>query len=256
MTAEDELYAEVAGELAGAAGGYLRNVIREPHVTCSVCGTPVQPEYSHCYVCNQHRSTAGIADLVVPLTYSIEGQQSYQVFRGYKDHPTAAVRAKHTWIIERLLFLGFVHHKRCIDRRVGAKVDRYLGIPSLSGRNGPHPFMQRTNELGLTHESPRLIAAPGATSARILSADQFALVPQDLDLSGRHVLIFDDTWTQGSRTQSAALQLRRHGAKHVSVMVMSRYLRPSYGNNAEFIRTRLGRDYDPTICPVTGGDCP
>ena len=176
LTTEDELYREVAGELAGAAGGYLRNVIREPHVTCSVCGTPVQPEYSYCYPCNQHRSTAGIADLVAPLTYCIEGQQSYEVFRGYKDHSTEAVRQKHRWIIERLLFLGFVHHKRCIDRIIGAKVDRYFGIPSLSGRDGPHPFMQMTNELSLTHESPRLVAAPGATSARILSADQFALV--------------------------------------------------------------------------------
>ena len=37
---------------------------------------------------------------------------------------------------------------------------------------------------------------------------------------------------------------------------MSRYLRPTYANNAEFMRTRLQRDYDPTVCPVTGGDCP
>ena len=139
---------------------------------------------------------------------------------------------------------------------IGAKIDRYLAVPSLSGRSGRHPFMQRTNDLGLTHESPRLVAAVGTTSARILSADQFALFPQDLDLSGKHVLILDDTWTQGSRTQSAALTLLRHGARYVSVMVMSRYLRPSYGNNAEFIRTRLRRDYDPAICPVTGGDCP
>jgi hypothetical protein len=41
----------------------------------------------------------------------------------------------------------------------------------------------------------------------------------------------------------------------VSVLVVSRYLRPGYGHNAEFIKKRLQRDYNPRICPVTGGDC-
>lgn len=63
--------------------------------------------------------------------------------------------------------------------------------------------------------------------------------------------------TRGSNTQSAALALRRHGAKYVSVMVMGRVLAPGYMNNAAFIRERLyGRDYDPYMCPVTGSDCP
>jgi orotate phosphoribosyltransferase len=71
-----------------------------------------------------------------------------------------------------------------------------------------------------------------------------------------HVMILDDTWTTGSRTQSAALALRRYGARYVTVMVISRYLRPRFDNNAEFITARLRPDYSPDICPVTGGDCP
>jgi orotate phosphoribosyltransferase len=76
------------------------------------------------------------------------------------------------------------------------------------------------------------------------------------NLSGRHILILDDTWTTGSNTQSAALTLRHAGADHVSVMVVGRWLSHTYGNNAEFIKTRLRRDYDPGVCPVTGGQCP
>ena len=67
------------------------------------------------------------------------------------------------------------------------------------------------------------------------------------------MLLLDDTWTSGSRTQSAALTLRRCGAAYVSVLVIGRYLKP--GPNAEFIKTRLHGDYDPYRCPVTGGGC-
>lgn len=259
MTAGDDLEAQVARELADRAGGYLRNVVRESMVTCQVCATPIDPQYTHCWRCNRHRHTPGIADLVVPLAYCIEGHQSYEVFRGYKDNPLLHIREKHMSILERLLFLGIVHHRRCIDKRVGARVDHSVAVPSLSGRTSPHPLVEKTISFGLTDDSLRLLAAPGAkaTSARVLSAGQFLVDPTDADLSGKHILILDDTWTAGSNTQSAALALRRHDARYVSVMVMGRYLVPGWGHNATFIKERLiGHDYDPHICPVTGGDCP
>ena len=94
-----------------------------------------------------------------------------------------------------------------------------------------------------------------ASAQRIISGSQFEIVPKR-SLSGEHVLVLDDTWTTGSRTQSAALTLHDAGADHVSVMVIGRWLSQTYGGNAEFIKTRLRRDYNPRICPVTGGDCP
>ena len=99
------------------------------------------------------------------------------------------------------------------------------------------------------------MAAPRAITDRIVSANQFEVVPKR-SLRGQHILILDDTWTTGSNTQSAALTLRQAGADHVSVMVVGRWFSPTFGNNAEFIKTRLRRDYNPSICPVTGGACP
>jgi orotate phosphoribosyltransferase len=75
-------------------------------------------------------------------------------------------------------------------------------------------------------------------------------------VQGHHVLVLDDMWTTGSNAQSAALALRRAGAAAVSVMVVGRWLNPSYGHTGEFIKTRLQRDYDPDMCPVTGASCP
>ena len=102
--------------------------------------------------------------------------------------------------------------------------------------------------------TPALVRSPAASRERIVGASQFVVQPTGTDLTGEHVLLLDDTWTSGSRTQSAALTLRRQGAAHVSVLVIGRYLKP--GPHAEFISTRLDRDYDPRRCPVTGGECP
>lgn len=257
MSDEIDRVAEVKKELARTAGGYLRNPIREQYVTCGTCTTPVDFErrFDRCWTCSQHHRTVGIADLVAPLTYSIEGDQSHFLVRHYKDNPDPAVRNRLGRVINRLLFLGIVLHQACIEERIGQAVNMRLAVPSLSGRRGVHPFVEMTRNMHATPETPLLVQASGASSERLFRADQFDLAPA-VDLSGKHVLILDDTWTRGSRTQSAALTLRRYGAKHVSVMVVSRYLKPGYAENAEFIRTRLRRDYNPRICPVTGGDCP
>ena len=56
--------------------------------------------------------------------------------------------------------------------------------------------------------------------------------------------------------QSAALAVRRAGAAAVSVMVVGRWLSTDRPLTTDFMATRLGRAYDPDICPVTGGQCP
>ena len=59
--------AEVRGALIAAAGGYLRNVVREPDVTCRICATPVDG-FDCCWRCQQEQRIDGLADVVAPLT--------------------------------------------------------------------------------------------------------------------------------------------------------------------------------------------
>jgi adenine/guanine phosphoribosyltransferase-like PRPP-binding protein len=98
------------------------------------------------------------------------------------------------------------------------------------------------------------MAAPDARCDRAIN-DKFVLRPATR-LDGQHMLILDDVWTTGSTAQSAALALRRAGAAPVSVMVVGRWLNPDRRGTADFIATRPHHDYDPDICPVTGGECP
>jgi len=247
--------AAVARSLVRRAGGYLRNPIRETGVTCGVCTTPVEG-FDRCFVCRSaYGATPGLADLVMPLTYGIAGAQSGFLLRAYKDSSDARVRQQQGLVINWLLYLAILAHEGCIGRRLGVAVERRLAVPSIRGRVGVHPFEVLTRQMNATRESPRLTVSQADTDGRVVSADRFVLDPET-DLTGQHVLILDDTWTTGANAQSAVLAARGAGAAAVSVMVVGRWLRPDFGNNAQFIKTRLARDYDPWICPVTGAECP
>ena len=71
-----------------------------------------------------------------------------------------------------------------------------------------------------------------------------------------HVLVIDDTWATGGRAQSLVLSLRDAGASHVSVLVLARWLNPAWQPTERYLAENPHVDFDPKICPVTGGDCP
>ncbi len=253
MTDAEAVRRELGKQLVQHAGGYLRNTVRAPLETCSVCTTPVDG-YPLCYKCNGDRQI-GIADLVVPLAYGISGMQSGKMLRHYKDDYSKEVRDSHTSIIGKALFLGIALHQKCIARTVGLDIGVRLTIPSLKGRDGIHPFEKIASDMNAVHAAPHLVASAGATSARDVDGTKFQLdLPSQV--AGQHVLLLDDTWTTGSRTQSAALAVRAAGATAVSVLVVGRWLEPNFGHNRKFIREKLTDDYDPWLCPVTGGACP
>jgi hypothetical protein len=69
-----------------------------------------------------------------------------------------------------------------------------------------------------------LAARPGGdTWARMLDPGRFR-VPRPL--TGAAVLLLDDTWTSGGTAQSAAVALKRAGARSVAVVVLGRHLPP------------------------------
>jgi hypothetical protein len=245
--------ARVRRALLHAAGGYLCNVIREPKITCRVCAGPVDG-FERCWRCEQARRIAGVADVVAPLTYAIAGTPSAALVRDYKNHPVRKMRESRSALINWLVGLGITRHERCIGAAAGSPISLRVVIPSLTSWPGVHPLAEIARTLGVLGEV-RLVATPTALCDGVVRADKFMLTPGS-GVEGRHVLVLDDMWTTGSNAQSAALALRRDGAAAVSVMVVCRWLNPSYGRTGEFVKTRLQRDYDPDICPVTGASCP
>ena len=231
-----------------SAGGYLRNPIREPDETCKVCTTPVDG-WSRCYVCSRVTSP-DVADATAFLTYAVRDKQSGYVMRGYKAPRPVK---EHVEIVAMMVWLALSMHQDCPAKLGRMPVTHWATVPSLPAKDGEHQLHHIVTSIGLGAEAT-LRAAADARYPRDVNPDHFMA---DNDLGDRsHVLLIDDTWASGGHAQSAAIALHRAGAARVSLLVVARWVNENFGDNAKFLRGLTGRDYDPAICPWTGGGCP
>jgi hypothetical protein len=249
--ADDRAVVRLRSALVATAGGYLHNPVRRELVTCAVCADPA-PVHPLCYRCRSNRgqSRVPLADATAFLTYAVPGRQSGYVMRGYKAMPPIG---EHRTIVALLAVLGLTQHGSCAGRLRSAPVTHWAAVPSLAGRPGEHPLRPIVRASAPGIELP-LSAASCVPLPRSVDPHHFrarAAVPPHA-----HVLIIDDTWVGGGHAQSAVLAARRAGARHVSVLVLARWLNEDYGENARFLADLAGRDYDPDLCPWTGAGCP
>lgn len=245
---ESEAEKRLQAAVIASAGGYLRNPVRQDRVTCAVCTTPIEARFSLCFACNGHRAHGGVADAVAPITYAVAMQQSGYVMRGYKAHPPVRDHYRLVWMFT---LLALSKHGRCAEVTVNAPVTHWAAVPSLPAKPTPHPF-RRIVAGSAPGTEIRLVAAPRPSAPRTLDANHYRA---DVRLpAGSHVLLLDDTWAKGGHAQSAALAVRRAGAGKVSIMVAARWIKREYADNARFLDGLP--DYDPDICPWTGGVCP
>ncbi|HEY2287882.1 MAG TPA: hypothetical protein VGH88_19245 [Streptosporangiaceae bacterium] len=246
---EPETIAQLSGALVSRGGGYLRNPVRQSRITCAVCTTPAAGQ-DRCFACRQHRAYDGLADASAFLTYAVADQQSGYLMRGYKAPQPAE---EHRAIVALLVIAGLAGHAPCPQVLAGRPVTHWASVPSLPAQPGEHPLRAIVSSLAPGQEA-RLAAAASARFPRDVNPHHFRA---DGPLpAGSHVLLIDDTWAGGGHAQSAALALRRAGAGRVSLLVVARWIRTDFGGNVEFLRELAGRDYDPQICPWTGGSCP
>lgn len=245
-------------------GAIMLNPVRKPHVTCETCCTPLpKSTFRTCWECSQqHRSGLPLADRVVALTYSIDGQQSNIDMHRYKDPMSDERRfASDAWQRLSLLVVGFgLWHSGCLESVARHPVSRLTTVPSLRGRPGPHPLTGLTDYLPSSWEELELKAAKRseiASDRRSLQPAHFS-VPDAASVKDRHIVVFEDTWVRGGHAQSASAALRAAGAAEVTVLSISRRLSPAFAPSRQFIETQLhdGREYDIDVCPVTGDSCP
>ena len=242
--------------LVAEVGGYLRNVVREPHVTCAVCTTPIKPAFDLCLRCrrDQQDFAAGLADLVVCVCYAIRGRQSGHLMHSYKD---LEAPARHNQTLLSYLMLAALDvHGGCIERQLGHDVDAWAFVPSVRiDRTGEHPLHVVAKRAGLALPEIELLTGECADpKQRTTSADRFTLAANS-HVRGRHVLLIEDTWTTGGNAQSAALTLRRGGATSVTIVALARWLKLEEPPTGAFVKSRLTADYDPLICPVNAPNC-
>jgi hypothetical protein len=247
---DQDALTRLSASLVARAGGYLRNPVRRERETCAVCARP-SAGAERCYPCRQQRGHAGLADATAFLTYAVAGRQSGHVMWGYKAAPTPI--EEHRTVVRLLVALGLAGHAACPGALAGAPVTHWATVPSLPAKPGEHPLHKLVAGLAPGREV-RLTAAAQVRYPRGVRPDHYRadeVLPQ-----GSHVLLMDDTWASGGHAQSAALALRAAGAARVSLLVIARWITGDYGANGKFLREVAGHDYEPAICPWTGGGCP
>jgi hypothetical protein len=189
---------------------------------CVSCRGPLRQGYARCFQCDLHAQSAPglLADVVAPVAYAPKGSGLARDLWLYKSGRPGAREAGAAL---RALLLVFLHdHGGWVWRQAGMATPTHACVvPSCRGRTGPHPLQELLRGC-LALPWTGLLSQPGADLwARALDPSRFRA---PCPLPGAAVLLLDDTWTSGGSAQSAAVALKRAGARAVATVVLGRHV--------------------------------
>lgn len=241
-------------------GGFFHNTRYIPGTTCRTCRGPGTERL--CAVCQGHSTMYGarLADQVLTLAYARGNAPSYHqsahTLRAYKDPSPSRKAAEDLALM--VLAATLLHHG-CVTRTTGAPWDAVSFVPPARRPGREHPVSQLARQVHAHDGAQRFLLVPGPSvglTGRTVLPDRFAVAPQHHDrVRDHHVLIVDDTWTTGSKAQSAALAARAAGARHITILCVARWCRHDWDDHRTLL-DRFTAPYDAAVCPVTGGPCP
>jgi hypothetical protein len=222
-----------------------------------------------CFACRTIRRdlTLGLAP-VLPVSLCPLPGPLYSVLMGYKESPVEEVRRRGSALVAALFRHFLIRHRRCVEHELSGPADLVLPVPSsarpgrapldrvlgsngclalaLGHGSGPHPPLWCPSALARTAEPVgHMRAHPGAFAVPDWAAP---LVAQ------ARVLLLDDTYVSGARSQSAVGALRLAGAARVLIVPLGRVIRPDkVAEHAAFLqRSRAGHRADRAQEPPCG----
>lgn len=159
---------------------------------CDVCHGVPSPGYTRCWSCDSSTESVNRPlELIIP-----------------------------TAILHRFLR----EHARCIEQAAGGTWDTVTIVPSKEARAEPHP-LENAIKLGksLAPQYRALLAADQPETIDRVYGDIRGFKTVE-DVTGRRVLLVDDTFTSGATFQSAASRLALDGATVVAGVVIGRVI--------------------------------
>jgi predicted amidophosphoribosyltransferase len=211
---------------------------------CRICFNLIGSASRVCRAClvSEHH-----LDVVVPISYSVNGSVLHTEIVAYKRHaePFVAYAIRDlAAILERFL----VVHELCLG--AGKPFDLVTTVPSSDRRRDRHNQLRRVvaelvPTVGVRHR--RVLAPLGVpVERRAFNPGRYqALEP----LRGQRVLLIDDMWTTGASAQSAAAVLRAAGASYVAAAIIGRHLNVEYADNRHRLEL-LSRGFSWGNCVV------
>ncbi|MFZ0384322.1 MAG: hypothetical protein WAL22_01545 [Solirubrobacteraceae bacterium] len=207
------------------------NILLAPQPGPGVCETcfNLTDGYDRCYAC-AHGGRC--LDLVVPISYSVGGEQLHHALVAYKRTPEPV--AKHfTLELAAVLWRFLSAHEQCISHALGLPAFPVVTtVPSNDrARDDEHPLHRLVGQLVKpTRKRFRRLLVRSAHPAQLhrFNADRYQPTGR---LADEPVLLIDDTWTTGANAQSAAAALKRAGAGPIAAVVIGRHLNRTWGSN-------------------------
>lgn len=152
------------------------------------------------------------------------GEQLHTVLKDYKRSPDERVRERHRYQVAAILHRFLRDHTGCIEAAVGTTWDTVTIVPSKTPGADPHPLEQAI----------KLGKKPKATYQPLLAPDQPETIDRVYgddrafrtikDVTGKQVLLIDDTFTSGATFQSAASRLALDGATVIAGLAIGRVI--------------------------------
>lgn len=189
--------------------------------------------------------------LVVPISLSEPFGQLHHVLKHYKNPDMDPVtRGAFILQVTGILARFLSAHRSCIERSAKREWNLITIVPSTSGRSGEHPLETAIRRSPWLRSQFENVLFPGsvAVTHNQASNNGFAALAKVKD---RSVLLIDDTFTSGSRCQSAASALSLAGANVVAIVPLARIIRIDWSEECEALWNRSRkRQYDFKYCCV------
>ncbi len=188
-----------------------------------------------CFACRRVGRLLGLPLVpVFPVRLCPLPSPLYAVLMGYKESPVLEARRRFAPMV-RQLFDGFLaDHVGCLNAAAGGPLEVVLPVPSTARpRGAPLGAVEGLASAARIRVAgarwlPDSLARAGAAVSHMRPDGRAFEVPvfARTDVSGRRILLLDDTYVSGARGQSAACALRRAGAGSVVIVALGRVLRP------------------------------
>lgn len=217
---------------------------------CHTCRGPASGGRSVCFACRLIARRLGLPLApVVPARLCPLPSPLYTVLLGYKESPVAEARARFGVLVRELLRAFLLDHGGQIEATVDGPLDVVALVPSTH-RPGPAPLGLVAGLGGAVATvvpaarwAPdllrRAVLAGGPPPVAHMRPHPAAFIVPERDraaIAGARVLVLDDTYVSGARSQSAAAALKLAGARPV-IAPLGRVLRPDrVVLHAEFLR--------------------
>jgi predicted amidophosphoribosyltransferase len=230
--------------------GVTPSVIADEKGVCYRCFGPLArppggDPWPTCFGCDYVYD--GYLCATVPICYSTPAGLESVLWRAKNDPGHAWLAAPLACLLDTFLDA----HGGCLEVAYG-RFDVLTVVPSHASTRGGMDHMKYlhgslTPWSGSWDLDLLVKTRPDRVPRRSVEPDLFAA---RRDLTGRRVLLVDDTYTSGGTVASAAGALRRAGAERVVALTIGRQLSPESAGGPELIARTAARPFLSDTCAV------